>query len=334
MGVCLRMNTNRIEVFGSDEEGFIEVLDHVCGLFKGVKYGFIHADALKSAYDHDMMLGHRLHWFNLLQNIHFISCASLLRTKRWMDGIRYGTKEGNYILTASSLRGLIESTADSYQVMQYVGKSLEVYFTEIYMTLRGKIIEKDGVKVLPDSDPFDLIVDHFIFARKISDKQLERRTHGMDEKLKKRFKYVNQAKEPWKYIKILEEQGFGNMSRVYQEACEVVHPAEASVMLFLDENADHTFNLNGSDDFAAIQKFVNKYKKQLEGLLSPSITPSLLALSVLSKFPLNDHFFTSIVPSVLKTNKIARSINLENVPAWVSAKKVIEQKLIALKSQA
>lgn len=320
-------------LFGSDGEIHIKMLNKTCEILKNVKYAFADPNSLKEILLKDIALGQQLLWFDVLQQCHFISCASLLRTKRWIDGIEYGLTERNYIIFASSLRGLIESTADSYDAMQYIGITLAENFTPITLTLNGELMKtSDGKVVYFNSEPFDIVIEHFINAKKMNDSELKRRTRNMNAELVNRFKEVNQAKEPWKYIEILNKQGFGNLSPIYKELCEVTHPAGESVNLFLNKNPDNTFNLNIFNDEESIQLFIKKYSKKIKKLLVPSINPSLIALSTLDEFPINNLVFASLFPSELKTREIAQSMNLTEIHAWIKIKtKIEQQKLLLIK---
>ncbi|WP_280157470.1 hypothetical protein P5616_010610 [Priestia aryabhattai] len=327
------MSSEIRQVFGSDGEKFFTILNSICDVMKGVKYGFADPNSLEEVLKEDVVSGQQLLWFDVLQHSHFISCASLLRTKRWMDGIRYGAAEGNYIVFASSLRGLIESTADSYYAMRYIGKTLTDYFAQISLTLQGKVMKKDGKIVMFSSDPIDVIIEHFIHAKKMSDTDIARRTQGMSEELANRFKEVNQAKEPWRYIQILKEQEFGNLSPVYKELCEVTHPAGDSVTLFLGENPGHIYNLNVVNDEEKIQSFIRKFRPIISKLLVPSINPSLIALSVINEFPLDNSIFNTSFPSLLKIEEFAESMNLDDISGWVKLKESIDQQKLSLENK-
>jgi hypothetical protein len=61
-----------------------------------------------------------------------VACTSLLRARRWLDGVRYGISSGNYSVFAASLRGFIESTADNVDVTRYIGKTLELNYVRQY----------------------------------------------------------------------------------------------------------------------------------------------------------------------------------------------------------
>lgn len=318
-------NQNNYCLFGDNEDTFIDVLEKVCKLMDGIKYAFPHADALKEIYKKDLQLGEMMYMFNVIQNCHFAACASLLRTQRWFEGVRYGLERGNFLIFSSSLRGLVESTSDSYDVMRYIGKTLEVNYIPFVLALLGKKT-KDGEVVLNDTKPLDVLVNHFIYAKEMSDYSILRKTNGMSPEEAERYKDIHKAKKPWEYRRILKEQGFPHVDTIYSELSETTHPASSSVFLFLQENKDGTYNLKQDSDYENISEFIRKFGKKTKDLLSYAITPSLIALKTVDEFPIHGEPFKSIFPTVLNIKEIATFINLDNVQAWVDTKASIDLK--------
>jgi len=319
----LRQDTLRL--FGEQEDAFHEVLEHACNMMEGIKYAFPNEDSLKRVYELDLQLGEALYIFNLLQNCHLAACVSLLRAHRWLEGVRHGINAGNFFIFSSSFRGFIESTADSYDVMRYIGKTLELNFVPYTYTLfMKKTLE--GEILIHDTRQFNEVLNHFIYARKLSHAFIAKKLKGMSDTEAENYKKVHVAKEPWEYRGILKEQGFTQIDKVYSELSETTHASSSSVFLFLRRNEDGTFNLTTDRDDDKIAEFIRKYGKDMRDFLSVAITPSLLALKTINEFPIHDEPYKSLCPSVLKLEEIANSINLDSVEAWTHTKKAIERK--------
>ena len=280
---------------------------------------------MKRIYELDLQLGEAVYVFNLLQNCHLAACVSLLRAHRWLEGVRYGINAGNFFIFSSSLRGFIESTADSHDVMRYIGKTLELNYVPYTYTLLMKKSLEDEI-LIHDTRQFDKVLNHFIYARKLSNSFISKKLKGMSEKEAEEYRNVHVAKEPWEYREILKEQGFTQIDKVYGELSETTHASSSSVFLFLHRNDDGTYNLSPDRDDDKIAEFIRKYGNDMRDFLGVAVTPSLIALKTINEFPIHGEPYKSLFPSILRLEEIADSINLDSVEAWTHTKKAIERK--------
>ena len=66
---------------------------------------------------------------------------------------------------------------------------------------------------------------HFTHARKLSKGEDAPSTH--------------RARQPWEYIKRIEEMNNNGVKELYSELCELVHPAADSVLMWFVKEGDH-----------------------------------------------------------------------------------------------
>lgn len=210
--------------------------------------------------------GNQIYWKEILLRAHYVAITSLMRNERWIEGITLSIKNKNYILFASSLRGFLESVADSYYSLLNSPFNIVANFKNIKLAIEGKL-EKPFF--MDDTLKENLI--HFQHAKKGG---------------KNTFSY-NQALHTSEYIKKFDEYSGIKTKNLYKILCEVVHPAEDSVNCFTSfleiENSRYAITDLELDE-QNINEVLVTYDKEISQLLKMSISPPFICLKILNLF--------------------------------------------------
>jgi hypothetical protein len=65
----------------------------------------------------------QVYWREILFRAHFGACASLLRTRRWIEGACAAFEHRNYHTFMAAFRGWLESSADTFDAFRTIRKN-------------------------------------------------------------------------------------------------------------------------------------------------------------------------------------------------------------------
>ncbi|WP_242274961.1 hypothetical protein [Bacillus cereus group sp. BfR-BA-01445] len=241
--------------------------------------------------------GNQIYWKEILLRAHYAAITSLMRNERWVEGIALSIKNKNYILFASSLRGFLESVADSYYSLLNSPFDIAANFKNIKLAIEGKL---ENPFFMADKLEESLI--HFQHAKKGG---------------KKTFFY-NQALYTSEYIKNFDKYSGIKTKNLYKILCEVVHPAEDSVNCFT------TFLETGTSRYAItdleldeqnINEVLVTYDKEISQLLKMSISPPFICLKILNLFEFesveSDYLNGCMINDLLEDDVWKKILNLK-----------------------
>jgi hypothetical protein len=179
----------------------------------------------------------KIYWEDLLYRSHLSAIVSLKRNLDWIDALE--KSDGNFILYCSSVRGLMESTGDSFDGLSQIAYNLAIHNKSIKLALMGDLQE---VVIFQELE--DLLIN-FTHASKKASKM-------SDEK-------VYKPKTTASYIKLLEVDSTHKYFEYYEYLCEVVHPASYSLEFNFSE---HNGNLKwcGKNDNKLVQYSLERDK--------------------------------------------------------------------------
>lgn len=191
----------------------------------------------------DQVEAGRIYWEEMLTRAHIIALLSMFRTARWFESVE--NQGANYYGFCSSLRGLIESIADSYYTLQKFPLTIAVDFEVI-----RKQIGKTSI-VLTTHEILENELLHFIQGTKFP-----------GEMLRAVPKYYN-AKKIIEYLAAISSDT--RVVQVYDHLCSIAHPAfeSARILLFLHEGETIVCN----DSLELEKQMVVKLLKETSGTL-------------------------------------------------------------------
>lgn len=246
----------------------------------------------------------QMYWLELLGSLHLAATVSLLRHSNWMEGIVFGAKSNNYILFAASLRGFIESAADSYYSLKDKPIIIANNFKEIKLAVDGK----QEKKLL--ADEFEESLIHFRAARKT--KKIEMKPDFID------------ARTNREYLDALDKQGTKLIHECYSELCELTHPASKSVYSYIEEALDEgdiSINLRINQGKNSINDLYKRYQECIEHIFQYSSNIPLVALKILNYFLIKD-LYTAYIEHPIVNNEFFNDIS-----NWKEIKEMIEKQL-------
>lgn len=151
------------QVFGSDGAKYVQLIDAIKLERLQTEYKFVPNEEFESILKRSAAKANEIYWREIFYRLHFTSVSAILRSRRWVEGIAQETKLKNFFGFAATLRGLIESAADTTTSLKDALPTLAENYREITEALMGHLNDKLLVcKELED----ELI--HFMYARKLS----------------------------------------------------------------------------------------------------------------------------------------------------------------------
>jgi hypothetical protein len=158
----------------------------------------------------------KVYWQEILFRAHFGASAGMMRLHEWLQGSQKAFDDGNVLMLAAGIRGLLEAAADTFKVFADAAATLADTHVIVRRAIAGSLSEQ--LALAPELES-DLI--HFAYARGIKP--------GEGIALHK----AATAKED---ISVL-----GHMApkalEVYAMLCDYSHPAAPSVFRFAGERA-------------------------------------------------------------------------------------------------
>lgn len=128
-------------------------------------------------------------------------------------------------------------------------------------------------------------------------------THGRKLLKGEEAPCTHRARQPWEYIKRIEELNVNGVKVLYSELCELVHPAAGSVLTWFIKEGDH-FVTNSSTQSSQVNLKANSAMPVLSEVLMAAYNPPIATLKVLRKFGL----FRQI--------DALRKYKLDEMPVW------------------
>ncbi|SRR5579862_538469 len=258
-------------MFGARQLSVFEMLQAIARYAEGQEYRFLNMEDFKSVLVDNPMLGQRIYWRELLDRAHFAATSSAIRHVRWLHGCLDAVRDGNYLIFCSAFRGLLESSADSFEGLFRAPQCFAENRKRIKQILEGA---NTGTELFISGELEDSLI-HFSHARK-------KNAHG------KAFPESHRAKQVREYLRILEQGQLPSVVECYSDLCEVTHPSAFSVLAYVhgEKTVDATiWKIATEADCERIAAFTVEYKPLIKDLMMFVLNPVLLTLYALERFP-------------------------------------------------
>ncbi len=236
----------------------------------------------------------------ILSRFHAASLITLRRNLLWIESIEGSQRNLNLFGFCASLRGFIESSADSSYSLRNAPLNLATYFKQIKSCMDGKMSEQ----LLEAKDLEDWGI-HFLEAGKYQDKTLN----------EEHFK----AKSTWEYLKAIEwETDLKPIYPLYQKLCQITHPSRDTTYLFFRQSSDYVWGVHDIDEQFELKTFVHSHATEYEAVFQRSFNPALIILWIIDLLSIEG----------LRCPEI-RSIDFTGVPRFNNVKKIISSVLVS-----
>jgi hypothetical protein len=257
------MNTELINLFGRDNALIYHSIELILTEEKDKSYFFMDQLEFKRISMNSLKNSNQIFWMELLNRVRYSSMINLIRSKKWIDSIVLGEQNQNLLLFCSSLRGCIESGADSY-------------FT--FAPIPAFVIkEMEDIKSV-----FDQNSPSFLKCKPLED-ALIHYTHAGSRIPKGDGSKIYNAKPMSQYIKYCDDKE-GSLSNLYQVLSSYVHPSRESVLSYVnitDHSSGEYLSVKINDN-EEIRSLIDRYSRLLNRVFHLCIFPSLLNLKALS----------------------------------------------------
>jgi hypothetical protein len=268
---------------------YLQATGSIVSDFKYAKYKFISTEEYKCIMKTDFREGMRIYWSEILYRAHIAAATSIIRSRRWLDGLLREDEASNFLVCAASLRGLLEAAADTSTSLGPVPESLAQQFLSI-----EAMLDKRCDKVIISSELEDALI-HYMYARKPQHKDLPS---------------SHIAKSPQEYRSTLERGEVPRVGELYSFLCDVTHPGATSVQYLLeykDESRESVgWLLSERDAYRRIVSWLmQEFEDTLISTLMFAFNPGLVTLRILNYFSLTE----------IHTPTLA-NWNLDNIPLW------------------
>lgn len=234
--------------------------------YKSRDYKFYNQDKFLEILKKDQNEGLKIYWEEILFRIHYSSILSLIRNSKWVESIILNYKSNNFIGFCSSLRGLLESSADCYDSFILIPIRLAPYLKDVDNILNLKYSEG----FLTSQELEDTLI-HFTHGRR-----LEKNSQSPNSHKARTMKY---------YISKIDEEENGPLYELYSLLCQITHPAAHSLFSYIEMNQNDSYEvlkIDKNTDSKNIKSMVKTNSQKMSDIFVAAFYTALLNLKLLN----------------------------------------------------
>ena len=121
--------SNKVELF----KDYYILYSDVVNIMEHKKYQYMDTNSYFGLYVEGLFKGNvrdlqKIYWEEMLQRIHFAAVTSIIRSPKWLEGVRVGIETKNLIVFSSSFRGFLEATVDSWYSLESMPTSMALKY--------------------------------------------------------------------------------------------------------------------------------------------------------------------------------------------------------------
>lgn len=267
-------------LFSKNMAAYADVLHTINAQGYKYSYRFIDDSEFIKLIPNNLREANKVYVQELLFRCHIAAITTLFRNEKWMQGMKSALEDNNFFAFCASLRGLVESAADSKYCLIHIPGTLRDHFTPFSSALQGTF---DAGLVVCEQLEDKLI--HYSHGKK---------QHKKSTKPKSHF-----AKTAQEYLKFLDHPDSTDVRDLYAELCEVTHPAEKTVSIFVTRESEisQDYIINKELDGYFIKDLLDRYNKSFVNVFQVSFNSALLSLYALNRFK-DERFYTPGIDDV------------------------------------
>lgn len=279
------------DILGKDVANcYIPLVESVLNNRNHTIYQFMSHSDFKALQESDVDEANAQYIKEIIFRSHFASMSSIAKNLEWLKSMKLSYENGLYLPFSSSMRSLIESTADSFDALLHVGITL----SEHNKVLNEKL--KNGGGDFVTLTELEDVLIHYSHARRIEKGEKAPTTHT--------------AKQPYEYIKSLDSKTGKKFYELYGELCQLTHPAAQGVLHMMPAISDSEFFFDERFGKEKIELLLERNKDLIPDLIAFAFNPGLLTLKVLNYLDLNSCH-----------SEYLKIVNFDAIPAWLRCKK-------------
>lgn len=254
-------------VLGQTCAQYIQLIDELDLARMTTRYPFESNDEFENILRNNPRKGMRIYWEEILSRSHLCSITGILRTRHWVSAVVSATRDKNLLSFAASFRGLIESAADTSFSLRAVPLTLARQSSQIIDILSGK---SDQFLIASELEGYLI---HFAHAGHLSSSEAKKNPPH------------HKARGTREYIDILEQGKVASVLKCYREMCDLTHPGQSSVWMWL-KHKQNEVHLSAGQDESIITRYLEENTNTFIGLMMFGFNPSILTLRILNYFPI------------------------------------------------
>lgn len=248
-------------------EGFAQTVQIIHRYPYAQKYTFIDNARYVETLKKDVTAGNEIYCLELLFRAHIAAITTVLRNEKWIHGIDSALQESNFFAFSALLRGLVESAADSVSCLTYVPMTLAKNYRMLRAALRREV--NHGIVCCEELE--DILI-HYSHARK------QPKGAGIPQHYS--------AKTSQDYLRFLEGPPVGAVQNLYAELCEITHPTQRTVAIFITRDAadSEEYTLRNDLDSELVADLCARHDRAFSNVFEMSLNAALITLYVLNRF--------------------------------------------------
>jgi hypothetical protein len=149
-------------VLGTSGATFIKTTDWLVTELDRTRYSYMNAKAYKDLMIEDRSEGMKIYWTEILYRAHFASATSLVRSRRWVDGILTGYEESNFLVNPIEAAVRVSVTSEDVVATTAVVVVDVVVITVDVLVVIAAIVESVIVVVVGITMAVVALVDVFV----------------------------------------------------------------------------------------------------------------------------------------------------------------------------
>lgn len=205
-----------------------------------------------------------VYWSEIIQRVHVCGATTIKRLKKWYDAMIAAYDAKNYFGFCASLRGLVESCADSFHTTGKLIDPLSENFALIEQALNGR------AKTFLLSREIEEELIHYVFARKRTPSEKETTSE------------IHEAKQVRDYLDSIGKQSIVDL---YFELCQVSHPSAQSLLPFLLSTKEQSLVLHEEHiDKELNDNILTRHKATILGASNLGLLPAMCLLLLINGF--------------------------------------------------
>jgi hypothetical protein len=285
------------ELFGSDGASIIRTVDSILPRIKGTAIEY-YEGFFRYVMTKDAKLAEALYVTELISRAFVAASASLSRFRQWSRSIEATYVANSYLGFAASIRGLLESAADSMYSLEPVATTFGQEFDYISSVMAGN----PSCSAILFGELEERLI-HFYYASHFRRRESVLPGH--------------KALSSREYIEIIQKFD-PNLGTLYTELCELVHPAAASLAWMFEEasidEVGWTFEFLGEGNARrSISRLLDRHRVALLALCLAGCNYPLVTLKLLRALQLDE-------PAL----DFMDEVDLSGIPIWSKLAQKIE----------
>lgn len=275
-------------MFNKNMKVYSGILDAINAYGHEYSYQFIDNSEYLKLIQNNLREANKVYIQEILFRCHMAAITTLFRNEKWMQGVKSAITTKNFFAFCASLRGLVESAADSKYCLIHVPGTLRDHFANFSSALQGTL--GSGIIIC---DELENILIHY--------------SHGKKQPKNSTMPKSHYAKHAQDYLQVLDDPESTDVRDLYSELCEVTHPAEKTVSIFVvrETESSQEYMINKYLDDYLINDLLNRHNKSFINIFQMSFNAALLSLYALNFFK-DNRFYTPGMANV----------NMSKVPAF------------------